>query len=183
MSEEMIIRHCSPTLAGIKTGNMFRCAYFSRKELFNDIRNINKRLFKKGIRVIPLRIDDESALIYIYRPAKLKEDLKQADVISLLEQLGYSLNKPEHCVAELVLRMRTQEKFPHEVGLFLGYPPEDVSGFIDNEAKNSKCIGCWKVYGNKEAAQRKFDLYKKCTDILSEQYALGKAIERLTVAG
>ena len=32
-------------------------------------------------------------------------------------------------------------EFPHEVGLFLGYPPEDVKGFIDHRANNFKCAG------------------------------------------
>lgn len=27
MSEESLLRHCSPTLAGIKTGNILTCAY------------------------------------------------------------------------------------------------------------------------------------------------------------
>lgn len=27
MSDEMIIRHGSPTLAGLKTGNLFNCSY------------------------------------------------------------------------------------------------------------------------------------------------------------
>ena len=30
-------------------------------------------------------------------------------------------------------------EFPHEVGLFLSYPPEDVKGFIDHRANNFKC--------------------------------------------
>ena len=31
MSEDLLIRHCSPTLAGIKTGNLFSCACASRR--------------------------------------------------------------------------------------------------------------------------------------------------------
>ena len=30
---------------------------------------------------------------------------------------------------------------PHEVGLFLSYPPEDVKGFIDHRANDFKCAG------------------------------------------
>ncbi|MBQ7128480.1 MAG: DUF3793 family protein, partial [Clostridia bacterium] len=73
-------------------------------------------------------------------------------------------------------------QFPHEVGLFLGYPPEDVKGFIENNAKCSKCVGCWKVYGDEEKAKKCFENYKKCTRIYKELYLKGKTIERLTVA-
>lgn len=27
MSEEMLVRHCAPTLAGLKTGNLFSCEF------------------------------------------------------------------------------------------------------------------------------------------------------------
>lgn len=32
-------------------------------------------------------------------------------------------------------------ELPHEVRLFLSYPPEDVKGFIDHRANNFKCAG------------------------------------------
>ena len=40
---------------------------------------------------------------------------------------------------------RESGEFPHEVGLFLSYPPEDVKGFIDHRANNFKCAGLWTV--------------------------------------
>ena len=33
MSEELIVRHCSPTLAGIKTGSLFSSEYSSEDEV------------------------------------------------------------------------------------------------------------------------------------------------------
>ena len=66
----------------------------------------------------------------------------------ILKRYGYTCERSDRCVAELVIRMREQKEFPHEVGLFLGYPPEDVHGFIENRAQCAKCIGAWKVYGD-----------------------------------
>lgn len=43
-------------------------------------------------------------------------------------------------------RLQRFEAFPHEIGLFLSYPPEDVRGFIEHKGHESKCEGCWKVY-------------------------------------
>ena len=40
MSDEMIIEFCSPTLAGIKTGNLFTCEYINCKKLVKDLRRI-----------------------------------------------------------------------------------------------------------------------------------------------
>ena len=41
----------------------------------------------------------------------------------------------------------------------LGYPAEDVQGFIENETKEGKCVGCLKVYGDVEQAQKEFEQY------------------------
>lgn len=72
MSDEMIIRHCSPTLAGLKTGNMFSCPYTDLKEFYSEVRSLNRKLVPKGVRAVPLRASDGRALLYLYRPKKLE---------------------------------------------------------------------------------------------------------------
>lgn len=183
MSEDYIVRHCAPTLAGIKTASLFTCPFESEEALRDSVRRINKRLGPKGLRLLPLRLSDKKALIYLYRPAKLRSDLAQGRAEDILRSQGYSTGSCEKCVVQLVKKLRQQGDFPHEIGLFLGYPPEDVHGFIEHGPDCCKCTGCWKVYGDEEAAKKKFALYKKCTRIYREQWAKGKDMERLTVAG
>ena len=181
MSEEVLIRHCSPTLAGMKTGNMFSAAYTDETELREDLRGFNRRFASKGLRIVPLRCRDNRALLYLYRPKKLAQDLKHSTAQDVLKENGY----PEHpgsCVSYLRGRMIGTGEFPHEVGLFLGYPPEDVCGFIALGAANCKCVGCWKVYGDEAAAKKTFAKYKKCTAVYCSQWANGTSIERLIVA-
>ena len=33
MSEDLIIKHCSPTLAGLKTANLFTCVYAQKQDV------------------------------------------------------------------------------------------------------------------------------------------------------
>lgn len=184
MSEEMIIKHCSPTLAGIKTGNMFTCPYKSDGELRASLCTWNKALAKKGLRILPLKCADGKAIIYIYRRSRLAKDLSDKAVCDILRGFGYDDCTPEKCVARLKKRVSdsTGREFPHEIGLFLGYPPEDVLGFIENKAGRFKCAGAWKVYGDASAAEKAFARYKKCTALYCRQYANGSTVERLTVA-
>ncbi|MGN0493264.1 MAG: DUF3793 family protein [Acutalibacteraceae bacterium] len=182
MSEELLIRHCSPTLAGLKTGNMFTCSFENTESMKADVRKLNGLLVKKGLRVLPLRYRNNRALIYVYRPVKLSEDLKNDTACRLLEERGYQFNAPDRCIVRLIQRLSESEEFPHEIGLFLGYPPEDVCGFIENKADTCKCVGCWKVYGDEYAAKKLFAKYKKCTNIYCTMFAKGRSIERLTVA-
>lgn len=180
MSEQMLITYCSPTLAGIKTGNLFSCAYDDVDEIKRCVRKLNKKLLKKGVRVLPLQYKDNRALIYVYRPSLLGRDLDCDFACEILNRQGYVCKSPEFCIVQLIRRLRQQSEFPHEIGLFLGYPPEDVHGFIENKAECFKCVGCWKVYGDEKKALKTFERYKKCTAAYNKQWAKGKSIERLT---
>ena len=182
MSEEQIIMYCSPTLAGIKTGNLFRCRFSKKNELFNSIRSLNKKLAPKGVTIIPICLSEDCALVYVYRPSKLKKDLNCKEAAQLLAEYGYEVANTNCCVSRLCKRLCEQNDFPHEVGLFLGYPPADVKGFIESPYEGYKFIGFWKVYDNEKQAAAKFELYKKCERIYKEQWRKGKSIERLTVA-
>ncbi|MGN0178486.1 MAG: DUF3793 family protein [Monoglobaceae bacterium] len=182
MSEELLVRHCSPTLAGMKTANMFSCSFNDESEMRQSIRNLNAVLVKKGLRVLPLKFQNNRALIYVYRPSKLSQDLKQDTACRLLKKYGYTTAKPERCIIQLMQRLTDSKEFPHEIGLFLGYPPEDVCGFIENKAEKCKYVGCWKVYGDVTKARKTFAKYKKCTKVYYEQWTKGKSIERLIVA-
>lgn len=182
MSEELVIQHCSPTLAGLKTGSLFSCPCQSEEEARREVRRLNQILVPKGLSVLPLRCMDGRALIYIYRPDWLRRDLAQEDVSALLERMGYTCLSPDRCLLELMRRLQREADFPHEIGLFLGYPPEDVRGFIEHGGKGCKCVGCWKVYGDAEQARKRFALYQKCTESYCRQWSRGASIGRLTVA-
>ena len=182
MSEKHIVQHCAPTLAGIKTGNLFSCACASKESLISSLRKLNRKLVPKGIRVLPLRFSKKRALIYVYRPEELERDLHQKEAAALLKAAGYENNAPQYCVNELIRRLRRKEEFPHEIGLFLSYPPEDVKGFIENKGACCKCVGCWKVYGDEEEAQNRFERYKLCTADFCRQWHNGVSIEELAEA-
>lgn len=182
MSENIIVMHCAPTLAGIKTGNLFSISLTATKLYLDDIRKLNSVLTEKGIRMVPLKVREQSVLIYVYRPSSLQEDLNDKEVILLLKRMGYPVSSPEQCVAYLAKRLKEKDDFPHEIGLFLGYPLEDVMGFIENKAQNYKCIGTWKVYGDEVAAQKRFVKYRKCTEDYCERTKRGESIGNLAVA-
>ena len=46
---------------------------------------------------------------------------------------GYDYSSVEEAVKILQNKLQMYETFPHEIGLFLGYPEEDVQGFIENQ--------------------------------------------------
>ena len=179
MSDELILRQASPTLAGLKTGSLFTVPYRTEAELRADVADMNRRLAPKGVDLRVLRVR-RRALLYLYRPSYLSRDFSQAEAASLLRQYGYAAEDSEQCLERLGERLRAGGNFPHEIGLFLGYPAEDVRGFIE-EKDAFKCVGTWKVYGDAEAAQKRFTQFEKCTAAYCRLYHSGSSIERLTV--
>ena len=181
MSEEQVVRNCAPTLAGLKTGNLFACPYENREDLLDFLRSLNRRLGKKGVRAVPLRIRQDRALIYLYRPARLEKDLSCASCEALLSEFGYNCRGGSRCLTRLARRLKQQEDFPHEIGLFLSYPPEDVKGFIEHHAADFKYAGLWKVYGDEQRARDLFAKYQRCTEIYCERLHAGSSIAQLAV--
>ncbi len=182
MSEEVIVKYCSPTLAGLKTGSLFSCSYDDQNELLGFLRELNLSLGSKGIRFLPLRLSNKKALIYAFRPSRLFSELKNEGAEKLLSERGYHTDNCGKCLARLRKRLGESREFPHEIGLFLGYPVEDVKGFIENKAACAKCVGCWKVYGDEKKAKRLFAQYKKCTCVYEKQWYAGKPLTKLAVA-
>ena len=91
MSEEILVRQGAPTLAGIKTGSLFPCPCEDREALLSDIRKLNRRLSPKGLCLLPLRFLPGQALLYLYRPAGLRRDLRDVQASELLQQAGAML--------------------------------------------------------------------------------------------
>lgn len=182
MLEEYLIECCSPTLASIKTANLFNYPFSSEAELYRQLARWNDILGAKGVSLTILRQREHTALIYVYRRAKLQNDLEGLEVRELLADCGYDKCDIDSAIGTLRERLYASETFPHEIGVFLGYPIGDVKGFICNGGKNCKCVGCWKVYCNQHEAERTFARYKKCSSAYARLWSSGKSVWQLTVA-
>ena len=166
--ETVMIEQCAPVLAGLKPAGLFRYETRDRADLARRVAGWNAQLNPKGLQVRVLRgcIATRQYLVYGYR---LPEDA--ADCSALLDQLSLRLC----CAAEAA-------DFPHEIGVFLGYPLEDVEGFIRYRGKCFTCCGCWKSYGDPAAAQQHFDQLAKCTAVYLRMFHSGTPILKLAVA-
>ena len=181
MSEEMVIRCCAPTMACLKTGNMFSCPFETHAQMTDELRRLNQRLGHKGLRILLLRWRNGRALLYLYRPKMLERDLRDPLAQRLLSECGYSPENMSACLTRLITRLRTEADFPHEVGLLLGYPPADVDGFMHRKDSFKLC-GLWKVYDDVESALRQFARCRHCTKVYLDCLSRGFTLERLAVA-
>lgn len=181
--ERVLLTHCAPTLAGLKCASLVRLSG-PRAELEEAERVWSRALGARGVRVRAARWDSGSALLYLYREGHLRREWAKPGAAEFLRGRGYDPGaEVGENVERLLKRIARSACFPHEIGLFLGYPLEDVQGFIENCGKNYRLCGCWKVYGDPQAALHCFARYRKCTRVYLRCYQSGRSLERLTVAG
>lgn len=180
--ERSLIEHCSPTLASLKVGSLFSFLSPACEDLHAQIRALNAQLQQKGLTLRLVKPLGERALCYLYRTSHLDAMLSDPDNAAFLRSHGYETVDAQCALETLCARLEENPDFPHEIGLFLGYPLGDVIGFIENKGKNCLCCGCWKAYTNACAAQKLFTKFGKCTEVYRRMYASGRTLTQLTVA-
>ena len=162
MLDKYLIQHSAPTLAGLKTANLF---WYTREkeEVLEETLTPWREIFReKGLGLRVMKINGNRALLYVFRTEKLKRELEREKTRTILESQGYDYDTFDEAIEILKSRMEENGSFPHEVGLFLGYPPEDVEGFRLHRGRGCKLCGCWKVYSDVERARRCFRRYGLC---------------------
>ena len=178
--EKKLAFHTAPSLLGIKCASLLTLSR-SEFDISGNARRFNRRASAKGLKIKVLREEcacRDRSLILVYNENKLAERLSGREARQLLSEYGYGDEMtPEQCLERLSQRTACDE-FPHEIGVFLDYPVEDVSGFVQNSGCNYKLCGCWKVYGSVESARKKFAAYDKCREYLCRKLEQGEDIYR-----
>ena len=176
MLEKLLEQHCGPALAGIKPGNLLTCIKADMPKLRDDIRRLNYELNKKDIHIDIICECDRSMLLFVYRRDVLSAYINSPDINMLLKRFGYGRCESAESYINTLKTHLKQSEFPHEIGAFLGYPADDIYGFIKNKGKSCLVSGEWKVYKNAEAATRLFERYRCCRRAILKRLEAGKTI-------
>ena len=109
MLEKYLIKNCSPTLASIKTANLFSINHLGEENLKKQIEDWNNKLFSKGVSLILLRNRNNVALIYVCRKSRLREDLSKTGVAEFLKGYGYTSIDVDYAIERLKSRLSAQD--------------------------------------------------------------------------
>lgn len=183
--EQDLVEHCAPTMAGLKSANLFHVRTQDAPALYERVAYWQDVLQRRGLTLTILKecSESNSVLVYLYRKTKLEAELALPATQDFLHSEGYVPGEGcEGYLAQLSHRLCVQQAFPHEIGLFLGYPLEDVLGFIAHKGKNFTYCGHWKTYGDASAARAQFERFHHCTRTYLRCFSSGFSINRLAVA-
>lgn len=154
----MLALNCASVLKGSKAAAIVTVE-------IQDFFVIRDMLRNTGVLFRLLNTGRSRFILYMYREKLLFEYMCREDVGRFLERYGYGGACPEEMLDRLADRMvlygSGKIKFPHEIGIFLGYPVADVRGFIENEGKNFIYSGYWKVYENADETMELFRQYDR----------------------
>ena len=90
MLERYLIEHCSPTLASVKTANLFTWSFAPEEMPEQQVRYWNQELQARGISLVVLRVQNQKALMYVCRKHEIGVflDYPLEDVVGFIENAG-----------------------------------------------------------------------------------------------
>jgi hypothetical protein len=114
----------------------------------------------------------DSLLLLVYAPSLLDALLFRPATQAMLRRAGYAQAAGTAAVlAELQARCRAGEGFPHEIGIFLGYPLKDVAAFLGWVAIPFTVQGPWKIYGQPETSLDLAAIHRRCREHMVRKLA------------
>lgn len=162
--DETLIRCSAPSLCGIKPASLFSLRRECLAEGWEKLRRWRGDFMKAGRYLVPVKKDGGRFLMFVFDRSLLEKIICGEENSSYLGKKGYPLgNGLDGILSELLHRLAFSPSFPHEIGLFLGYPLCDVVGF-EKDRFACKFSGLWKVYGNLREAERKMKMYRLCSE-------------------
>ncbi len=161
--EIQLAMQCAPVITGVKIANLLILESAQMQAIYSLFKNSYLSYY------VLLKTERRTVLL-LYEPESLQRYLSDRRIHSFFGSMGYEKMSLEDILLHVHTRYQAyyegQQSFPHEVGLLLGYPLEDVMGFVWYKGKNYLYTGYWKVYANVMAKKLLFDQYDMAKELL-----------------
>ncbi|WMJ79448.1 DUF3793 family protein [Clostridium sp. MB40-C1] len=159
-----ILYSAAPTIAKHKPSYLIIFHNKGKRKLNNIWKIYKEDIYKElNISFYELKNSKDSTAVLFYNDFQMQEVLKDEINIKFLKQYGYkSKMSLKQCL--FLLKTRYYYNCPNEIGIFLGYPLEDVIEFMNGNQKKAIIFGYWKVYHNPSYALKIFEKYDLCRE-------------------
>lgn len=174
--ETQLALQCAPLITGLKIANLLNVPRENEKV-------VQAFLKKAGISFFRLARTEKKTTFLLYNRKQLEEFLGKKEVVEILKNEKYSGAYLGKVLLDFQKRFQAhldgEREFPHEMGVFLGYPIEDVKGFIDYQGKNFLYSGYWKVYADAPKKIQLFQKFEQAKETLIQMLSRGIAMEAI----
>ena len=99
---------------------------------------------------------------FVYHSNELNTWLSDPRNLNFLKTQGYpELYTLDGYLSVLYERLQASDSFPHEIGVFLGYPLKDILGFMGLAKLQLTSVSKWRIYGDPRISLEKMDQIDK----------------------
>lgn len=202
--QQGIARYCAPVLMGVKPSGMFNIVRYHEvgvrpcgkpimaqaapEQVELAVEHADATLREAGVRLRVMAHRKGSSMVFAWRPTLMRAFIGRDPEATMLEVEGYDVANDEACIDRLQTRILSfdtrprnpdgTDRFPHEVGFLLGYPLDDVMGFVRTRAA-ALARGWWNVYSDVARAQRVFRTYDACVTLADQRMCEGDTLASL----
>lgn len=171
--QNYLIYSASLVIAGVKPSATITLKKYNDKIYKNWIRFGREFLDEIKLKFIELRETKTSIIVLIYDEKILIKELSKSNVFEYLVRLGYSKDINIDIYVKTLKFRYEMYHCPHELGLFLGIPFEDVKDFMECTEKKCLLCGYWKVYNDANKAKFIFNKYDEVKDFTKKRFVEG----------
>ena len=180
--ETFLVYNLSLVIAGIKPAITVTIKKNNQK-LYNSWNDFGSCFLDNiDLKFIELRESNDSIIAMIYDEYMLEKELSQKSHMEFLFNLGYPSNASISDYLNILKNRYEKYHCPHELGLFLGIPFEDVKDFMECTTKKCLFCGYWKVYNNGNKAKEIFNKYDKVEEYTMKNMLRGNSSRDLALS-
>lgn len=178
---EFASRHCTELILNKKPSYILECLapiLLSQKpaELLNI--GLNKVAWNElrirltqipNIDLIEVRKINQLRQVLFYNTNLLERLIFNSISQEFLQYINYpQLSSVDDYLLHLIEKIRFHNTFPHEIGLFLGYPLKDVLGFMELVPLSYVKTHGWRVYGDERLSDAYYEKYQFARQLMNK---------------
>ena len=154
----IIIEHLGPTILGIKPAELLNVSLYDQM-IWEEFKTLFFQLEHLGLREIR-QLNGRQQVIFYHR-VTLDTVLREKHNQEFLKAFDYPETYSLDSYLYHVLRKIRSKTFPHEIGIFLGYPLKDVLGFMKQIPLTYVKTHGWRIYGDEQTSDKIYEKYQQ----------------------
>lgn len=154
-----LIEILGPVILGSKPAEILNLSSKdnNKETKLNDIKLFFSNCTRLSYEII--NIQDGGVRIVFINKESLSKALSNKKCLNFLKFVGYPSNYDlEEYISVLIDKLHTND-FPHEIGIFLGYPLKDVVGFMGYGKYKFCKTRYWRVYGDETISDNVYNQF------------------------
>lgn len=149
----------SLVIAGVKPAVTLTLSSHN-KRLYNSFVKYGESFLSSiSLQYVELRKTATSKVLMIYDKNLLTKEIDKCHYKQFFIELGYPSKFDINKYLDLLIYRYQRFNCPHELGIFLGIPLDDVKDFMNCSPKKCLLCGYWKVYNNLKEAKATFSQF------------------------